>query len=238
LAELEALGYLAVVPTRGTSPLWPKTYFCTSLGARRLRRWLEARSKPGHVIRVDRARPEGYSADHVLHELLTTELLLKVWESSQAESSSELLQTERRSIPSQPAFVIETRGRVTRFEPDAWFIFRHAARGLMCCFCELDAGTMTKEQLTAKFWRYEDWATSSRGREFLIDLYRRHGAEHPHPNFRILAVACDRAKDSDHLRIRILRDATQSFPTIATRLRVAASSDLVHIDDIFDVLDC
>ena len=30
LAELESLGYLAVVPTRGTSPLWPKTYFCTA----------------------------------------------------------------------------------------------------------------------------------------------------------------------------------------------------------------
>jgi hypothetical protein len=35
----------------------------------RLRRSLEARDKSGDIIRIDRARPEGYSADHVLHEL-------------------------------------------------------------------------------------------------------------------------------------------------------------------------
>src|SRR5688572_14057477 len=79
LTELESLGYLGLVPTRGTSPLWPKTYFCTAKGARRLRHSLEVRGRPGHVIRVDRVRPKGYSAEHVLHELLITELLLNVW---------------------------------------------------------------------------------------------------------------------------------------------------------------
>src|SRR5688500_5334490 len=54
LVELEAMGYVAVVPTRGTSPLWPKTYFCTPAGARRLRRSLDVRGKPGNIIRIDR----------------------------------------------------------------------------------------------------------------------------------------------------------------------------------------
>ena len=236
LAELEALGYLAIVPTRGTSPLWPKTYFCTSAGARRLRRSLDARGKPGHVIRVDRSRSEGYSADHVLHELLTTELLLNIWEFTQAESGFELLQTERRSIPSQPGFAIEARGRSGRLEPDAWFVYRQEGKGMMSCFCELDAGTMTKDQLKAKFWRYESWATSCRGREFLVDLYRKHGAENPHATFRILAVACDREQNNDHRRISVLRDAAQPFPNTASRLRVAAASDLAHMDNVINLL--
>jgi hypothetical protein len=237
LAELEELGYLAVVPTRGTSPLWPKTYFCTPRGATHLRRSLEAQGRPGNVIRVDRARPEGYSADHVLHELLTTELLLNVWQAMQVESGFQLLQTERRSIPAQPGFIFETRGRATRLEPDAWFAYRHEGKGMMCCFCELDAGTMTKDQLKAKFWRYEMWATSLRGREFLIDLYRRHGAKSPHPAFRILVVACDREQNHDHRRLVMLRDAAQPFPTVDSRLSVAAASDLTQPSDLRALFD-
>ena len=228
LAELEALGLLAVVPTRGTSPLWPKTYFCTAKGARRLRRSLEARGKSGDVIRVDRARPEGYSADHVLHELLTTELLLNVWESTQTNLGFELLQTERRSIPSQPGFLIDTRHRQTRLEPDAWFVFRQEGKGMMCCFCELDAGTMTKDQLKAKFRRYETWASSSSGREFLINLYRCHGAYDPRPTFRILCVACSRERENDEQRLRLVHSAAQTFHSIACRLRVITASTLAQ----------
>lgn len=229
LAELETLGLLAVVATRGTSPLWPKTYFCTAKGARRLRRSLEARGKSGDVIRVDRHRPEGYSAEHVLHELLTTELVLNVWESTKSGSGFELLQAERRSIPSQPGFVIDTRGRQTRLEPDAWFLYRQEARGLMCCFCELDAGTMTKNQLRAKFWRYDAWAASNRGQEFLSDLYRRHGAETPRPAFRILTIVCDRAPNSDHRRLDLVREAAQSFPFVIPRLQVICAETMARM---------
>src|SRR6185369_7109199 len=155
-------------------------------------------------IRVDRARPEGYSAEHVLHELLTTELLLNVWEAAQVELGFELLQIERRSIPSQRGFAIKTKVRETSLEPDAWFVYRREGKGMMCCFCELDAGTMTRHQLGAKFWRYDSWARSSRGREFLVDIYRRHGAQNPHPGFRILAVTCDRQKSNDHRRLEML----------------------------------
>ncbi len=222
--------------SRGTSPLWPKTYFCTAKGARRLRRSLEARGKSGDVIRVDRARPEGYSADHVLHELLTTELLLNVWESTQTNPGFELLQMERRSIPSQPGFVIDTRGGQTRLEPDAWFLYRQEGKGMMCCFCELDAGTMTKEQLRAKFWRYEAWAGSSQVQQFLIHLYRKHGAENPKPVFRILAVACDREQNHDHRRLGMLRDAVQRFSRVASYLRFTAASQIGQPGGVADLL--
>jgi hypothetical protein len=80
LSELQALGWLGVMPTRGTSPLFPKVFHVTARGARKLRRALAAKGKPGHIIRVDRSRQEGCSADHVLHDVLTTEFMLMVWE--------------------------------------------------------------------------------------------------------------------------------------------------------------
>jgi hypothetical protein len=68
---------------------------------------------------------------------------------------------------------------------------------------------MTKDQLRAKFWRYETWAASCRGREFLMDLYRREVAEDPRPTFRILAVASDREPNCDHRRLATIRDVAQ-----------------------------
>lgn len=236
LAELESLGYLAVVPTRGTSPLWPKTYFCTAKGARRLRRSLESRGKPGNVIRVDRLRSNGCTADHALHELLTTELLLSVWQCSQNNPGFEVLQTERRSIPSQSAFDIEARNGKTRLEPDAWFVSRHHGKGIMYWFCELDAGTMTKDQLKAKFWRYDRWTNSQCGRDFLVQVYQRHGAENPRPAFRIVLVSCDRELNHDERRLEIVRKSAASFPGIDSRLRCIESSRVAENGHVFDLL--
>lgn len=41
LADMELLGYLGIVETNGTSPLWPKVYFVTRRGLARLRNALE-----------------------------------------------------------------------------------------------------------------------------------------------------------------------------------------------------
>ena len=206
----------SVVAARGTSPLWPKTYFCTAAGARWLRRSLESRGKTGHVIRADRGRPEGYSAEHVLHELLTTELLLDVWECSQAGTGFQLLQTERRTIPSESEFALEIRARRTGIEPDAWFVYRQEGKGIMCCCCETDVGTMSKNQLKAKFGRYEHWVTSARGKRFLMELYRSHGAQNPRPTFRLLTIACDRNRTRDNKRLDLIYDAVASFPAISS----------------------
>ena len=83
LEELEALGYLATAPMRGVSPLFPKVYFITGRGVRKLRESLAAQGKPWKAVRVDRRgrnTEEGYSADRVIHEILTTEFLLAVWQ--------------------------------------------------------------------------------------------------------------------------------------------------------------
>src|SRR6185295_15846115 len=78
LAEMEGLGYLCVAPTRSTSPLWPKVYFVTARGFRKLRRELTAKESSATLARRDTTLRRGYSPDHVLHEGLTTEFLLCV----------------------------------------------------------------------------------------------------------------------------------------------------------------
>lgn len=227
LAEMEALGWLGVTPTRGTSPLWPKTYFCTARGACKLREALDAKGKPAHIIRVDRTRREGYSADHVLHEVLTTEFVLMVWESVRANDELELLRVERRSISSQPAFKVALRSKITHLEPDALFLYRQKNAGMMCCLVEIDTGSMSKQQLKAKFYRYERWTESERGREFLLNLYRRFGAKEPRPVFRILAIAASTASSDSSKRVRRIIEAAADFPATARKLWVASTDRLV-----------
>ena len=226
LVEMESLGWVDVVPTRGTSPLWPKTYYCTARGARKLRESLAAKGKPGHIIRVDRRRREGYSVDHVLHEVLTTEFMLMVWESMRASDDLELLRIERRSIPSQPAFKVALRSKMTRLEPDALFLYRERNCGMMCCFVEIDTGSMTRQQLKAKFYRYEKWSQAECGRQFLLDLYRRNGAQEPKAAFRILTIAARTPMSKPSNRVESILEAARGFPTIARRLWVASTDTL------------
>ncbi|MEX0718600.1 MAG: replication-relaxation family protein, partial [Planctomycetaceae bacterium] len=97
LAEMEALGYLDLVPTLGVSPLFPKVYSVSRKGLRRLREAFAKKGKQWREPISDRRRSEGYSALHVMHELCITEFLLEKWEESQSRPDFELLQVERRS---------------------------------------------------------------------------------------------------------------------------------------------
>ena len=224
LEEMEALGYLGVAPTRSTSPLWPKVYHLTKRGARRLREVLDRKGKPGNVIRVERARPEGYSADHVLHEIFITEFLLAVWQTTRSKDDLDLLATERRSLSKHPAFRLVTGGRASQLEPDAMFLFRQEGRGMMCCFLEMDMGSMSQEQLRRKFERYERWTESDAGKCFLHGLYDDHGAINPRPVFRLLVVASDRLDDDR--RLLELVDAAKAFPLVRGRCRFTTVAEL------------
>jgi hypothetical protein len=72
--------------------------------------------------------------------------------------------------------------------PDGMFLHRQKNRGMMVSFVEIDAGTMSLQQIETKYRRYEAWAASARGRDFLIDAHREHGARNARPSFRILVV--------------------------------------------------
>jgi hypothetical protein len=230
LEELESLGYLGVTPARGVGPLFPKVYFVTGRGVRRLRESLSSNGKPWQPSRVDRRSrdaQEGYSADRIIHEILITEFLLALWQTIDRRSDLELLTVQRRSSVKHPAFRLATRSRPTRLIPDAMFLFRQEGAGMCCCFLELDNGTMNRKQIKAKYARYDAWARSEHGQQYLVDLYRRHGAKDPRPTFRLLIVARSRTGTNDEGRmVELVRVANQMSAVIRGRLWLTTAAAL------------
>jgi Replication-relaxation len=203
LEELDALGYLGVAPGRGVGPLFPKVYYVTGRGVRRLRQSLANHDKawkPSRIDRRGRDSQEGYAADRIIHEILITEFLLALWQTVDRRPDLELLTVQRRSLAKHPALRVTVRSRPTRLVPDAMFLFRQGDKGMCCCFLELDNGTMNRKQIREKFERYASWSQSDHGRQFLIDLYRGHGANEPRPLFRLLIVARSRSGLNDDSR--------------------------------------
>ena len=215
LEELESLGYLAAAPARGVGPLFPKVYYVTGRGVRKLQKALTVQGKSWHAVRVDRRghnAHEGYSADRIIHEILTTEFLLAVWQTVQGRPDLELLTIQRRSLAKHPAFRVAINGHTTRLIPDAMFLFRHTSGGMVCCFVEMDNGTINEKQIREKYARYLAWAQSAGGKQYLIDLYHRHGASQPRPTFRLLVIARSRTGKDDQQRMLELRGPVAKLP--------------------------
>lgn len=166
------------------------------------------------VDRRGRHSREGYSSEQVLHEILLTEFLLAVWQTVQGRPDLELLTIQWRSLAKHPAFQVSLGGRVPQLKAEALFLFRQQAGGMMCCCVKLDTGTINRKQLRVKFKRYQAWAQSEAGRQYLLDLYRRYGASDARPVFRILVVAKSRAGSEDESRMGQLLTAAVDFSTI------------------------
>lgn len=215
LEELEGLGYLDVAPGRGVGPLFPKVYYVTGRGVRRLKESFTERGKSWQESRIDRRSRdsrEGYAADRIIHEILITEFMLAVWQTIEGRPDLELLTVQRRSLAKHPAFRLIVGGRPTRLVPDAMFLFRQKGGGMCCCFLELDNGTMNAKQIRSKYARYAVWAQSIAGQQYLIDLYRRYGASEPKPKFRLLIVARSRTGKTDQERMTELCGPIASLP--------------------------
>lgn len=240
LEELESLGYLATAPARGVSPLFPKVYFVPAKGLRRLQKALAGQGRPWRASRVDRKgrhAGEGFTAEHLLHEILISEFMLALWQTTQARSDLELLTTQRRSLTRHPAFVCRVDGRQTRVMPDALFLVRQAGAGMICCLVEVDLGTMTPKQLRSKFRRYDSWAQSEAGNNFLLDLYRKHGATNPRPAFRILVAAKDRDGTNDLGRATAIGAAAARWPRVTSSLWLTTLAHLRAIQGAVEPLN-
>jgi Replication-relaxation len=217
LDELEALGFLCVAPGRGLSPLFPKVFYVTKRGLRRLKNSLAKQGRSWNESCVDRGSrdvQEGYASDRIIHELLITEFLLAVWQTVEGRPDLELLKIERRSLAKHDSYRVTINGRPTRLVPDAMFIFLQQGRGLCGCFLELDNGSMNAKQLRAKYARYAAWSQSAQGQQYLIDLYRRCGAKEPRPTFRLLIVARSRTGLDDDSRLAELLAAAKHAPSL------------------------
>src|SRR5262245_15506956 len=107
LEEMQQLRLLDIVPTRNLSPVFPKVFYCSGRGVRRLRQAYAAQGKIWDASRIDRKgrhSREGYTSEQVMHELLLTEFLLAVWQTVQGRPDLELLMMQRRSLAKHPAF--------------------------------------------------------------------------------------------------------------------------------------
>ena len=225
LGEMEANGDLSVAHTRSTSPLFPKVFFVTKRGAQKIARSLRENHKPGSLTRHDRWRPQGFSADHILHEILLTEFLLELWLAVDSRMDLELLTVQRRSLEQHSAFNVAINARAQRLRPDAMALYRQSG-GMMCTFIELDTGTMTRRQLEAKYLRYQAWSASPGANGYLVELYRRFGAVNARPAFRILNVSCPRPHCDPRRRLAELITAAARVPSIAQKCWFVTSLDL------------
>jgi hypothetical protein len=230
LEELETLGLLGIAPARGVSPLFPKVFYVTGKGISKLRESLSAKGKCWNAVRVDRRGRqslEGFSAEHVVHELFTTEFLLGLWQTVHGRPDLELLTVQRRSLATHSAFRVNVAGRAGRVIPDALFLFRQRDAGMICCLLEIDLASMNRKQLRTKFGRYAAWAQSAAGQQYLIDLYQRHGAKDPKPAFRLLVVARSRTEAGDEGRLMELLTAVKQEPAgIENRLWLTTAATL------------
>lgn len=227
LAEMEAMGLLGVVETNNVSPLWPKVYFVTSRGVARLKLALLDQGQDWTETLRDRRRSEGVSAQHVLHEVLTTEFLLATWEATQSRDDLEILTTQRRSLAKQDAFKVIVAGQPTRLQPDGMFLYRQKGKGMMACFVEMDLDTMSLKQMMAKFRRYQAWSELPAGIAFLKTLYTRHGAKTPAATFRIMMVINSRDHKSQRRRLTQVMKLASALPAqVRDRLWLATVEDL------------
>jgi hypothetical protein len=238
---MESLGYLGVVPARGLSPYFPKVYYVTGRGVRRLKESLSQRGKvwnPGRVDRRGRDSHEGYTAERIVHELLITEFMLALWQTVEQRSDLELLAVERRSLANHPAFKLVMDNQHTRLIPDAMFLFRYQRASMCCCFLELDNGTMNKKQMRAKFLRYDAWSRSTPGQQYLTSLYERHGAKESRPTFRLLMVTRSRTGRNDDGRLDELLTSANRLPVGLLRrvwmTTVAALCEHQHDERLLD----
>ena len=211
LAEMESLGDLGVAEANNTSPLWPKVYFVTRRGLAKLKQALHEKGQEWSESFKDRRRSEGQSAQHVLHEIFITEFLLMAWEAAQTHDDLEILMMQRRSLAKHDAFKVVVAGRSTRLQPDGMFLYRQQGKGMMCCFVEMDLGSMSLRQMDAKFRRYQAWSESANAMSFLKSLYARNGASNPTANFRILMVIGGRDQKAEQRRLAHLFDLTSQI---------------------------
>lgn len=232
LAEMESLGLLGVVDTNNVSPLWPKVYFVTRRGLTAIKQALQQQGQDWTETMCDRSRTHGHSSQHVLHELFITEFLLMVWETGQTNSDVQILTIQRRALAKHQAFQIVVGGRPTQLQPDALFLYKQPGQGMMVGCVELDCGTMTLNQMRVKYQRYAAWADSDRGRAFLVDLYRRHGATNPQPAFRVLTITDHSLGSDDQGRLQDLIAVAAGLPRrIGERLWFASASSFRNHHD-------
>lgn len=224
---MEALGYLDVIYTNSTSPLWPKVFFVARRGVATLRNALRERGQEWTENAHDRRRRNGASAQHVLHEVFIAEFMLMAWQTSQLREDLQILTIQRRSLATHEAFRVGGRGRQVHLQPDGMFLYRQHEKGMMCCLVELDLDSMSAKQIAMKMRRYQAWTESPRASAYLNDLYKRHGAAAARASFRLIFVVGSRAFNAENRRLKqLVSVASRCSPSIREKIWICTVEQL------------
>jgi hypothetical protein len=210
LQTLIAHGDLAVRQGHGMGQA--NVYSLTQKGLRAIH---EQKDDTDALARLRRRLPRG---SHFLHELLITEVAVSITEVVRSRPDLYLPWEERFGLIGTPAF--------TDFIPDYAFLFKHA-QALLANFVEVISGEDSPTRIGQKLARYAAWSLNPTTQEFLIGLYRRYGAQHPRPQYRLLLVMHDRRSRNDRARIREVLGQTLTLPRpMRQRIWIASVAEL------------
>lgn len=123
------------------------------------------------------------SGDHILHELLITEVVVARMEFYRNQTDFEQLWEERFGFHKIRAFA--------DIIPDHLDAYR-TPRGCLIDFTEVFTGERSATKVKRKLQAYADWSETDEAKHFLKETYRYFGVAHPNPVFRINILAHNR----------------------------------------------
>lgn len=189
--------------------------------------------------------PLGYQQPkgaQILHELSISELAIARYEFVRECPTAQILEEGRFSL--LPRSLTESKSKDSnlgfnnvfdRLVPDYWYLKRDR-QGLMFRCEEHFVGEASTTRIKEKLLEYALWARREDVRQFLLHLYRMHGAKRPQPAFEVHCVLQSRSfqcTDDDKLRA-----------TLAQTLLVPAdmqgriwTTTRQHLDEAVDTID-
>jgi hypothetical protein len=110
--------------------------------------------------------------------------------------------------------------------PDFAFLFATGPRRLIC-LVEVSSGEESGVRLRQKLEAYDAWSVSPAASDFLVDVYRRHGARQPRPEFRLVFCVENKRTGRHYTRVRqILRATLQCSEDLRRRLWITTLNEL------------
>lgn len=129
------------------------------------------------------SRRDDPNGDHILHELLITEVAVARAEFLRSHSDFEALWDERFGFFRIPSFA--------SLIPDYAQLYR-CPHGLQLDFIEVLTGERSISRIQQKMEQYAAWSATPEAEDFLLTLYRHFGAKNPKPEFRLHFIAHNR----------------------------------------------
>lgn len=204
-------------------PRRPNVYLITDDGIDHAAEFMQV---PPESIPTRRTDPNG---DHILHELLITEV---------AVARNEFL----RSTPDFEALWDERFGffRIPSFEnliPDYAQLYR-CPHGLQLDFIEVLSGERSITRIQQKMEQYAAWSNTPEAEDFLKTLYQHFGSKNPRPEFRLHFVAHNRNLiGADSGWERQILNATFAVPeSIQRRIWTTTNAALSRAENIDDAI--